>query len=487
MKKLALLLWLGIICVTLLSAQEINEKVRVAVNGLTARLNTPMSVTIEDITLGGTDTTSGLSLYLSGKITEYAFNNKLFTIVAKSRGIPRQGEEQADGTISGTYFVRGDTVEVSLQLTASGSMRGQHSFTIPSAELKKNNIAFEPDNINAVKEREQIFKEINIPPAQNSNRTAVSTAPESAQSLKISAWPNSDTNIFIDGDDFRIIVEANQDCYFKIYHIDIENKVQMIFPRPENKDNKLQANVRRTVPDSLSISTIEAPFGQDTIIVTASTQQFPNIMDEFYQTNKASSKSISDIISGRGLSVQAAQPVQPEQTVSTRFNFTTLPSTYFDEINTFSMPDNLAETVQSMRAEVIRLGGTFSGDTQSGTFSYTGVTGSYRISSGKFILSIRYTAGNQLAAIATRSAGSDYRFTIDKPKNVTQAVQAVRKGIEGSGGSFSGNENEGSFSASGINGQYSIENNVNVIISKKPMIFTNSMIEKEVRKYFSGY
>jgi hypothetical protein len=261
----------------------------------------------------------------------------------------------------------------------------------------------------------------------------------------------------------------------------------MIFPYKDSMANNLKANVPCNFPGRPAPEdgwTLHDPYGVEKIWIVASTVQFTNIESEYAPPGRISAGDGVDNIK-RGMD-QIRNSNSAGQVAETFINYTILPPTYFDEINTYPIPDNLTETIQSMRAEVLRLGGSLSGDTQSGTFSYTGVTGAYRVSGDNFILSIRYTTGNQLTAV-TRGAGSDYRFTIDKPKDVTQAVQAVRKGIEGKGGTFSGNETEGSFSASGIIGQYSIDNMVNIIISKRPIFPTDKIIESEIRKYFSGY
>jgi hypothetical protein len=49
---------------------------------------------------------------------------------------------------------------------------------------------------------------------------------------------------------------------------------------------------------------------------------------------------------------------------------------------------------------------------------------------------------------------------------------------------FNGNEQAGSFQASGIAGLYQIADLVNVTIVDKPFIVPNSLIEKEVKKFF---
>jgi hypothetical protein len=77
-----------------------------------------------------------------------------------------------------------------------------------------------------------------------------------------------------------------------------------------------------------------------------------------------------------------------------------------------------------------------------------------------------------------------YSFSFDRPSNLTQAVNTVQTGIEAKGGTFTGDERGGNFQASGIVGEYNIVDKVNVTIIDKPGIIPNSMIEKEVKKFF---
>jgi hypothetical protein len=69
---------------------------------------------------------------------------------------------------------------------------------------------------------------------------------------------------------------------------------------------------------------------------------------------------------------------------------------------------------------------------------------------------------------------------------MTEAIMSVRSGVEANGGTFSGDEQQGNFRASGIAGQYNVADRVNVRISEKPVIIPNSLIEREVRSFFSG-
>jgi hypothetical protein len=142
----------------------------------------------------------------------------------------------------------------------------------------------------------------------------------------------------------------------------------------------------------------------------------------------------------------------------------------------------MRETIQLLKNDIQRQGGSFSGDERTGSFVLNTVQGGYQVSGNTVTLRIRYK-GNQLPAPQTRGAGG-FNFSFDRPRDLNQAVQAVRIGIEKKGGSFSGNERQGSFRASGIAGQYNVADKVTVNIAEKPFVIPNQMIEREVKNFF---
>jgi hypothetical protein len=79
-----------------------------------------------------------------------------------------------------------------------------------------------------------------------------------------------------------------------------------------------------------------------------------------------------------------------------------------------------------------------------------------------------------------------HTFSFGKPKDIGAAVRKVQAEIERAGGTFSGNESSGEFRVKGIEGQYSVDDCVAVIITKKPGIIPASIIEKKVKEYFNA-
>jgi len=489
MKKIVFAFVLAILCTALAAAEDYDSKVRAAVIRLTARLTSPIEVSMGSIYLDGTQSQSGLSRNLYIKIGTHAQDTgKLRVKVAEP---PRAGETRGTksdtssggrkGIIHGTFRQTDKEVFITLQLSdPDGALLGSSpEFSVPISELKNLGIEILPANIKTVdeiKRQEEVF----VPPVRPVPAPAPAT-PASTQAvtaLKIEAWPNSDTNTYFVGDKMSIYLLASKGCYVRVDYTDAEGKKQMLFPNQSNSNNFLKANTVYIIPQAPIELVMEPPLGMEQVWVLASTEPFVGIEKEYAVVKNASSASVNET---RGVSLRLGSSGKPAETAETYFSITTLAATYFDEVYSYKKPANMAETVQSMRAEVSRQGGTFNGNEREGTFSVAGTTGNYRVSGDQLIISLRN--GNQSSQ---RSRGVGFSFSIDKPRNMSQAVQSVRSGITAKGGTFDGNEQQGNFRASGITGQYNVSDRVSVSINEKPALIPNSMIEKEVRNYFVG-
>jgi hypothetical protein len=305
-----------LLCAALSWAEDIDSVVKAAVDGLASRLLYPLEVSVGDINLAGTGSPSAFSRYLSNRILAHAPDNRMFRVVPPSRGIDRVspgGPEK--GVITGVFLREGAIVRVTLRLVSEpgGVVLGTRDFRVSAAELDRLGIALLPENttLEEIKKRETILN----PPSS------------AARAFTLRAWPDSDTRTYLDGDELRISIVADEDCYFKVYHIDLNGGMQLIHPNDKNTDNRLTANVTRTIPESGAISyVLQAPFGQDTIKVVAARQQFENLPAEFNKTWKADGETVRRAESHRGLAVRYAPEAPAVETVTASFNFTVLPA-----------------------------------------------------------------------------------------------------------------------------------------------------------------
>jgi hypothetical protein len=485
MKRLVLMLTLMSALAAGAAAQDLNSKVKDAVDGLSTRLNSSVAVRIGVVTLAGTDTPGALSRYLYDRINAHAPVNPKFRVIAPTRGIERvRPDEPWKGFIKGTYIQEGTNVRVTLQLVKDpgGEIIDSKEMLVSLQELQDLGVDILPDNIKTAAEAEE--KDGILPPAPEPVPPVIHD-PIPANTFRLAAWPNSESRTYLDGDTLEINVEAERDCYIKVYHIDVNGAMKLLFPNTLNRNNFLPANTVRTVPEAPVQLLLEAPYGQESIMVAASTQPYneKDLEAEFTQILQLSRDAVRNA-AYRGVRL-AVKGSPAAETAATRFNFTILPPAYADEKFAYQKPADMAATARSMRDAARKQGGTFTGNEREGAFAYGGVHGTYRVSGDKLLFTIRYANGKTSEPL-NRSAGAAYSFSFDKPRNVAQAVQTVRAGIQEKGGVFSGNEQEGNFRAGGISGQYRIAGQVKVSIMEKPLIVPNALIEKEVKSFFGS-
>ena len=90
-------------------------------------------------------------------------------------------------------------------------------------------------------------------------------------------------NVYYDNEELFITLRANEDCFFVVYHLDIDNNMQVIYPNFWEKDkNVLKAGVARVIPEDTSFA-LHAPYGEERILVYASARPF-TIPEEQYRS-----------------------------------------------------------------------------------------------------------------------------------------------------------------------------------------------------------
>jgi hypothetical protein len=431
----------------------IEAGIKKAVDALAARLKTTTETVIGPFMLTGKNTPSELSLFLSEKITHYATENqgRKYKIV---EGVLTPGTAENRAVLNGFFTKRSDRVDITLKLsTPGGDADGSQIFSLSLAVLGQIPVAVEPPNVNTMIVLDDI-----VP------------APVT-QTINIEARFNSNTLTYKHCDELKLTVTADRDCYFKIIHIDVDNRINMIYPGTGNDDNRLRANVSRTIFDNTNRYIFYGPYGAETIVVVASVAQFPDIDKDYGQPwRQAAEEAIKNAIAGAGQARYPITIVKPH-----------------DEYE-FTKPQNMTETYQAIRDDAIRQGGYFEGNATSGFYIINNVRGSYLVPPDKpdIIQFATYYLDTYTgdANRGTRTRGQPYNFSFSKPQNISHAVQTVQTGIKSKGGTFTGNEQQGSFRANGIAGQYKVSDRVEVTISEKPFVVPNSLIENEVKIFF---
>ncbi|MDR2597117.1 MAG: DUF4384 domain-containing protein [Treponema sp.] len=421
--------------------------IKKAVDSLASELKSQTETVIGSFTLTGTNVPSELSLFLTEKITHYAKNNqgRKFKIV--------EGENKNKAVISGFFRKLNDRVNVTLELsTPDKETDGSQIFSIALSVLEQIPIAVEPENL------DKMF----VPEETN----------PSLGSINIEAKFNSNTLTFKHGDNLKLTVSATRDCYFKIIHIDVENKFQMIYPRNKNDNNSLKANSSRKIfDDDKNRRVLCGPYGAETLIIVASPVQFPDIEKEYNQPWKtATEETIKKVISGSGEARYTITILKPHEEYE------------------FSKPQNMTELYQGLRDDAKKQRGYFEGNATSGYYIINNIRGSYLVSSAspdKIQFTTYYLdTYNGVSSRGKTTRGTPFNFSFTKPQNIKDAIETVRSGIESKGGTFNGDEQKGDFKASGIAGQYLVSDLVNVTISEKPFVVPNSLIANEVKNFF---
>ncbi len=84
-----------------------------------------------------------------------------------------------------------------------------------------------------------------------------------------------------------------------------------------------------------------------------------------------------------------------------------------------------------------------------------------------------------------------HTFTVSISDDITEVLGRVESEIAGSGGTFSGDREKGVFQGNSIMGQIRGDylalsgNEIRISITDKPFFVSYSMIEGEIKKYFS--
>jgi hypothetical protein len=461
--------------VVLTTPEDMEAGIKRAVDLLAAGLEAQTETIIGPFSMTGTDIPTGLSVYLTEKVTHYAKNNR----ERKYRVVTGSADNRA--ALTGFFTRRNDRVDVTLELSApEGTGNGSRIFSLSAAELTRWGIAVEPENPKNIDDLDAVLAVL----AEDGETDRQSPA---APGIHIQAWFDSESRTYMHRDPLKMTVMADRNCYFKIIHIDVNNQMKMIYPNSYDRNNYLRANVPRAVFESASYMLYE-PYGTESILVVASSDPFSGIEQEFVAPWTAcTAESLRTAIEGsRGGDIEAPpRPILFTGEGEERYSITILKP---HEEYEYGRPENMAEAVQTMGGDIVQKGGFFEGNETSGYGILNNVRASYqaprdRPDTVRFAV---YYLDSFSGGPGLRTRGQGFSFSFARPGDIGRAVDAVRSGIERKGGTFNGNDQQGSFRASGIAGQYQVSGVVNVTITEKPLLIPNSLIEKEVKNYFGG-
>jgi len=348
---------------SLLTLPEIDIKARNAVNGLASCLDKPLNVTINPIAMYGTGAPTEFSWYLGELIKEYAAKNSMFILNNPTRGSAAQ-----TGTITGNYISRAE-VQVFLYLNVGDESISSERFSVPVDELTSLGIAMEPENHTSLVERERLFAEL-ARPAQ----VSPSVSSPAQNNIRIQAWFNNDTRTYRHRDELQIWLTSDRDCYFKVIHIDVNNEQRMIYPYTEETDNRLYAGRERVLFQKYSYI-LYPPYGTETILIIASSEQFPNIERDYITPSVPFSLNSLRDLGYRGGQHENIRSFGFSGSGEARYNITILKP---HEEYTLPAPVNMTEAVSILKRDVENQRGVFNGYERSGYYILNGTRVSYR-------------------------------------------------------------------------------------------------------------
>jgi hypothetical protein len=462
MKKIIILtIFIIFCCISMLPAQQIPGIVEKAVNDLTSGFNAPLPLILNPVTIVGTNSPSEVSRLLDNLISRNARIQVVQPVLSIST--------VQTGIISGTFTPKADVVDVSLIRSEKGVKGSPVQFSIPVAEFQHLGISIEPENMNALLERERLFSGLSLPVEQP---------------VRIQALFNSSTMTYLHRDFLDITVMADRDCYFKVILIDVNNQEQVIFPG-ERDDNFLKANTAKKVFGDDSGIMLYGPYGAETILIIASPNQFPNIRQDYLSPpHPSTAASIRDAVSGNGVTRYDINILKPH-----------------DEYY-MALPSDLSEIIQTLKEEVNSQGGIYSisRNERNGAYYFPNIIRySYRVGPSNNLDSVEVAVYYQDVWNGdfnrTTRGGKGFPFSIDMPRNLSLAIIEFEKKIKSSGdGDFVGDTRKGNFYAKNMAGFIKGEYNVNTVTNKIDINITDrssplpteNQIKAEIKKFLSG-
>ena len=212
--------------------------------------------------------------------------------------------------VTGNYSPLDSGAEVSLQLVSTSGNKvvlASSRFVIPASELERRRLSLLPDRGNAmIQLAEYEAKQQSIDPyAGKNNKWAFTVTPDVLD------------GIYYDGDFMSMCIYSEQDCYFRIVHVDVNGNTQVIYPVAAADNNFIKAGESRSIPDNTRFK-MGPPFGEEMILVAA--YDGPFTRRQPFGTVPLSPDSIT-----RSLEAESGNNSTMSPSVTAKFSYTILP------------------------------------------------------------------------------------------------------------------------------------------------------------------
>jgi len=299
------------------------DEVNRAVSAMAKSVDQKTTIAIGRISYAGTQTVSGLSLWLKNSVIagaqkqkdklQVATESESADFAVASRGITVEIPQVLNATaiqavITGSYSPLDSGAEVSLQLVSTGGNKAvlaASRFFIPGTELQRRKLSLLPEKGNSI---------ITLAEFENKQQ-AVDPYAGKNNKWNFTVTPDVLDGIYRDGDLMSMRIYSQRDCYFRITHVDVNGSVQIIYPLSPDDNNFIKAGQTRRIPDNTRFR-MGPPFGEEIILVAA--------YDKPFLPGQSSGTLSSDSIA-RGIFVEDDSHAQMSPSVTAKFSYTILP------------------------------------------------------------------------------------------------------------------------------------------------------------------
>ena len=281
MKKRWVLLSLLFIATSLGFAQDWDSKVPATLDSLVANYSKPyLQTAFGTFTYAYQDLPTPFSRWLeeslAASIAKCA-NLKLFNREAAAAMDPAfrsiYGDyfktNGVDALLAGRYFDEGETVRAHLELTSlsDGILVGTVDLTIPKATLPEG---------------------LQVEPAASTAATASSIGnlvdePEKGALGVSVSTERGEGAVYRQGEDMVVLVTVSKEAWIKVYHIDVDGKIQLILPNRFSPGAAIEPGRIVRIPGSGDPFAFKMtpPYGTEFIKVIASTRPFASDEADF--------------------------------------------------------------------------------------------------------------------------------------------------------------------------------------------------------------
>lgn len=140
--------------------------------------------------------------------------------------------------------------------------------------------------------------------------------------LSLLVW--TDKEAYQVGDQMKIFIQCNEDCYVRVLHINADGQVLQLLPNPFRNEAKCKKGLTVQIPDVQDAFKLEivTPFGKEEIVVLASSHQLGDIpllkTDSGLYTTKAKIEAV--VQKTRGIQIKSVQtsPAQAAEFIEVR-------------------------------------------------------------------------------------------------------------------------------------------------------------------------